>query len=149
MKTTARRIACFLAPVALVLTIGCKSKPIEATPPPPPPPPVSQNVFLGNWVGQDRSGATYNIRFTNDLQWESHIEEGGASRPHYKGTYAPEGSRVRFTITEEANLATMGWRPERGNVPTTITGNISGGTLKVGSILTDADLRRREPTPEP
>jgi hypothetical protein len=139
MKKTALLATCLFAPAILALGMGCKSKKVVA----PAPEPESRNVFLGNWEGKDKNGNTYSVRFTSNLQWESHIEEGGALRPHYKGTYVPEGSRARMIIAEEGNLRTMAWMVERGNVPTNITANLSGNVLKVGSILTDAELRRR------
>ncbi|MCL1894281.1 MAG: hypothetical protein FWG02_08630 [Holophagaceae bacterium] len=143
MKTITKITVLFVIP-AMVLLLGCKSKPnVAPSTETAQQPPVSQNVFLGNWVGTDKSGATYNLRFSPDLRWESYIEEGGASRPHYRGTYEPQGSQVRIRITEEADLITMGWIPEKGNAPTNITGRFQGNVLKVGSILTDAELRRR------
>lgn len=122
-----------------MMALGCKSKKVE----PPPTVVESRNAFLGSWQGKESSGNIYMLRFNSDLTWESQIEDNGAARPHYKGTYVPEGSRARMIIAEEGNLRTMAWMVERGNVPTNITANLSGNVLKVGSILTDAELRRR------
>jgi len=143
MKKATKCAACLFAPAALVLALGCKSKPVIVEPPPSPPQVEIRNVFLGTWDGKDDKGAIYTIKFTNDLQWESHIEERGVARPHYKGTYQPEGSRVRLKVTEEADLKTFGWKPERGNMPVNIMGTLSGSTLTVGSVLTDAELKWR------
>ncbi|MDR2562105.1 MAG: hypothetical protein LBC63_10100 [Holophagales bacterium] len=142
MKKTAKCAACLFPTVVLVLALGCKPKPVKVESPSAAPQAISRNNFIGTWEGKDSKGAIYTIKFTNNLQWESHIEEGGVARPHYKGTYEPEGSRVRMKVTEEADLKTFGWRPERGNMPTNIIGTFSGSTLTVGSVLTDAELKR-------
>ena len=141
MNPLTKRIACLAAPGVLMLAVGCGNKPKAA--PPQPAPVVSQNVFLGNWEGKDNKGAAFSIRFSNNLQWESYIEDSGVQMPQYKGTYAPEGTRASLTITHEADLATMGWRDQRGNVPVRSTASVSGGTLKVASILTDLELKKR------
>jgi hypothetical protein len=154
MEKTTKCATCLFAPAALILTLGCKQKPVDIGTPPTGAADLqadpaqkdlilSRNIFLGNWAGKDRNDAIYTLKFTNDLQWESHIEEDGIPRPHYKGTYEPEGPRVRMKVTEEADLKTFGWRPERGNMPASIMGTISGSTLTVGSVLTDAELKRR------
>jgi len=143
MKKTTKRAACLFAPAALVLALGCKPKPVKVEPPPSAPQAASRNNFIGAWVGRDSKGAIYTIKFTNNLQWESHIEEGGVARPHYRGTYEPQGARVRMKVTEEADLKTFGWRPERGNMPANIMGTFSGSALTVGSVLTDAELKRQ------
>jgi hypothetical protein len=139
MKTTTRLMTCLFAPAVLILATGCKKK-VEVA---PPPVVESRNVFVGSWEGQDSSGNIYTLRFTSNLQWESQIEDSGVARPHYRGTYQPEGTRVRMTVTEEVDLNTMGWKPERGNVPKTMVATVSGNTLKVANVLTDAELRRR------
>jgi hypothetical protein len=141
MKTTTRLMTCLFAPAILMLAAGCKSKKVEAAPPPPVV--ESRNVFVGSWEGKDSNGNIYKLRFTINLQWESYIEEAGAERPHYKGTYQPDGSRARMTTTEEADFTSMGWRPERGNLPKNIVATVSGNTLKLPNVLTDAELRRR------
>jgi hypothetical protein len=137
MKTTTKLIACLFAPALLILSTGCKKK-VEVM-----PAPESRNVFLGSWEGKESSGNVYRITFTSSLQWEAHIEESGVVRNHYKGTYQPEGMRVRMKVTDEVDLKTMGWRPERGNVPSNMTATVSGNTLKVADVLTDAVLRKR------
>jgi hypothetical protein len=139
MKKTTWLATCLFAPAALMMALGCKSKKVE----PPPTVVESRNAFLGSWQGKESSGNIYMLRFNSDLTWESQIEDNGAARPHYKGTYVPEGSRARMTVTEEADLRTMGWRAERGNVPKNLVGTLSGVTMKVADVLTDAELRRR------
>jgi hypothetical protein len=151
MKNTTKRLMGLLAPAALILAIGCKSKPVEVAPPsapalnePAPPQPTSRNVFLGTWVGEDKSGIVYTFRFANNLRWESHIEESGSVRPLYRGTYEPQGARrVLLKVLEEVDLTTFGWRRERGNMPTALTGYLLGSTLKVADVFTEAELNRR------
>jgi hypothetical protein len=99
-----------------------------------------RNVFLGIWVGDDKAGAIYTFKFTNDLRWESHTED----RPLYRGTYEPQGARmVQLKVLEEFDPATLGWRKERGNMPPLLTGHLLGGTLKMPNVLTEAELRKR------
>jgi len=144
MKMNAKQTMCLLAQATLILALGCKQKPANVlVPTGSQSAPTNRNAFLGTWEGKDKKGATYTLRFTGNLQWESYIEENGASRPHYKGTYMTEGSRVLLKVTQEANLQSMGWRAEKGNMPANIMGSISGQTLKVGDVLTDAELKRR------
>jgi len=144
MKNATKQLTCLIAPAALVLVLGCKPKPVQVSEPAPPPQTISQNVFVGTWAGKDDKGAIYIIKFTNNLQWESHIEEGGVARPHYKGTYEPRGTKASMKALEEADLKTLGWRPERGNMPANIMGTISGFTLTVSNVLlTDAELKKR------
>ena len=138
MKTIVKRLAFILAPALLLIALGCKSKPAVVA-----PEPESRNLFLGNWEGKAKNGDAYIIKFMSNLKWESHVEEAGALLPHYKGTYEPEGSRARLKITEEADLKTMGWRPERGSVPVNVSANISGNVLRLGNILTDLELKKR------
>lgn len=144
MKITTEMLKGLIAPALLILALGCKPKPVDVSQPSPSAPaPANRNFFIGNWEGKDKSGATYTLKFTANLQWESHIEEGGSARPHYKGTYEPDGTRVRMKVTEEGDLRTFAWRPEKGNMPASLTGNLTGGTLKVANVLTEAELRRR------
>ncbi|MDR0498980.1 MAG: hypothetical protein LBH03_04515 [Holophagales bacterium] len=140
MKKSTKGLAC-IAPAVLILAMGCKSKPVEVAPVVEAP--VSRNAFIGNWVGTDKNGVTCTLKFTNDFRWESHIEEGGTIRPHYKGTYEMEGSRIRLKVTEEVNFNTFEWRAARGGTPTNISCTLSNGTLKTAGVLTDAELKRR------
>jgi hypothetical protein len=137
MKNITKRPMGLLAPAALVLAIGCKSKPVEVA---PPPQPAARNAFLGVWVGDDKAGAIYTFKFANDLRWESHTED----RPLYRGTYEPQGSRmVQLKVLEEFDPAVLGWRQERGNMPPILTGQLLGSTLKLPNVLTEAELRKR------
>jgi hypothetical protein len=137
-KTTMIALAAGLA--TLVPTAGCSKKPVQVQPPPPEP---SRNAFLGSWEGKDKNGDSYAIRFTADLTWESRIVEGGTERPHYRGTYEPQGTSVRLKVTEEGDEKTFSWKPENGNVPPNIAGSITGGSLKIGNVLTELELKRR------
>jgi len=99
---------------------------------------------LGAWEGREKNGAIYILRFASNHQWESHIEENGTTRPHYKGTYETDGSRVNMKVTQEPEPNTLKkWRQEKGNMPANIRGALTGQILKVGDVLTDAELKRR------
>jgi len=126
-----------LVPAALILAVGCKSKPVKVEVAPPQP--TIRNVFLGTWVGEDKSGIV-TFRFANNLRWESFTED----RPLYRGTYEPQGTKmVLLKVLEEGDLATFDWRQERGNMPPSLTGHILGSTLKVPNVLTEAELKKR------
>ena len=152
MKNSIAKLTGLIASATLILALGCKSKPKVAKPSgealnpamdeAAPPPPASRNAFLGAWVGKDSSGAAYTFRFANNLRWESYIEEGGSSRPHYRGTYEPQGTKVLLKVLEEVDLKTFQWQPERGGMPTNLTGSLSGSTLKLPNVLTEAELKR-------
>jgi hypothetical protein len=45
-------------------------------------------------------------------------------------------------ITEQADLRTMGWVPQRGNVGPSITGRLTGGRREI-KALTDAVLEKK------
>jgi len=133
------RFAIFFATAALALLVGCKPKPVQVQQPPVQAA-VSRNL-TGLWEGKDKKGGIITIRFTSS-GWESHIDNDGSKTPYYRGTYTFEGSSVNLIIVEEADLKTLGWAPEKGNFPKTISGKLTGGKLKVPA-LTEAELVRK------
>jgi hypothetical protein len=116
-----------LVPVCIV---GCSKKPVA---PEPEPVRTTRGVYFGLWEGKDRNGDVYSIRFT-DTTWESRVEKEGVSMPYYKGTYTHTGTRLDLVITEEADLMTMGWRTQRGNLGPNITGRLSGRALSIAAL---------------
>jgi len=121
-----------------VLTLACSKKPNVAA---PEPDREVGRMYIGRWEGKDNKGDIYTIRFTGS-EWECLVEEGGASRPYYRGAYTYEGALLNLLIKEEADLNTMGWRPQRGNLGPSITGRLEGRNLKI-TALTDATLLKK------
>ena len=145
MKNNTKLLAGLLVPaVLMILPLCCKgpqgekSKPITET-----TKPKGTNFFLGTWAGEDQRGSGYTIQFEKNLQWNSRIGRAGATRYHYKGIYAFTGNTVWLTVTHELDPATSIWREVKGTMPTNLEGTISGNTLKVANILTEAELKRR------
>jgi hypothetical protein len=134
-------LAAFLSISALpALLVGCKSKPAPAAPSAAETREVS-SIFAGLWEGKDKKGDIYTFSFTS-MDWESHVDKGGAVQPYCKGTYTHTGSSLILRVTHEVNLKTMNWKPETGNFPPNISGRLEGGRLKI-SVLTDAALAKR------
>jgi len=144
MKTTkyAASFSCMaVLALAPILTTACSKKPVIAPEPEPEPVRMPRNIYFGLWEGRDRSGDVYTIRFT-DTEWESRVEKGGVSMPYYKGTYTHTGTRLDMLITEEADLNTMGWRSQRGNLGPNLSGRLSGRALSI-TALTEASLVKK------
>ena len=130
-----------LAPVLIpFLTLACAKKPVVA--PEPEPARTNRSVYFGLWEGKEKGGDVYTIRFT-DTTWESRVEKDGVSMPYYKGTYTHTGTRLDLLITEEADLMTMGWRSQRGNLGPGLTGRLSGRALSI-TALTEADFVKKQ-----
>ena len=139
MKNNIALSACLMVSTMLILPLGCKGGPGPA------PGSNSYDTYIaGRWEGKDQSGAVFTFWFGKDLRWESQVEENGATRPHYRGTYSVQGAKVTMKVTHEADLKskTFKWIKERGNMPYSLTGNLSGTTLKLDNVLTKAELRK-------
>jgi hypothetical protein len=131
----ALRIAVCSSAMALMLTgVACKK--------PAPPPPAVKNLFAGTWQGNDTKGNTFSISFTNDA-WESHIIEGGAQIPQYKGTYTSSGMQLDLTITHEGDDKTMGWVKQRGNYGPNFKADLKAGVMELPFAVTDAKPRKK------
>ena len=132
--------------LASILTTACSKKPIvapETETDQTEPAQANRNMYFGLWESKDDKGNTYTIRFTNS-EWECSVEEGGISRPYYRGTYTYAGPRLNLLIKEEADLNTMGWRPERGNLGPSLTGALSGaGRVLNIRVLTETNFTKR------
>jgi len=130
--------------IAPILTLACSKKPVVV--PEPEPRREIRNTFFGLWEGKDKYGDIYTVNFTSK-EWECRVEEGGISRPHYRGTYMHTGMRLDLLIVGEADPKTGGWRPQRGNLEPTLMGVLSGaGRVLVLNIraLTEADLVKKQ-----
>jgi len=122
------------------LTLACSKKPVVSE---PEPAKVKRSAYHGLWEARDKSGDIYTVRFTND-GWECRLEQGGASMPHYRGTYTHTGASLNLLIVEEGDLKTMGWRPQRGNFSPNITGVLSSaGRVMNIRALTETDFLKK------
>lgn len=129
--------------LAPFMTIACAKKPVVVpVAPEPEPARTTRSVYFGLWEGRDRNGDVYTVRFT-DTAWESRVEKGGVSMPYYRGTYTHAGTRLDLVITEEADLNTMGWRPQRGNLGPGLTGRLSGSALSI-TALTETNFVKKQ-----
>jgi opacity protein-like surface antigen len=133
MKKTILAAVC-LAAALLALAAAC-AKPAE------PPAKVVANPYVGLWEGAAKKGETLVVRF-GASEWEATKESGGIAVPYYKGTYSHIGPRLDLQITHEADLKTMGWAPQRGNLGPGLVGRLSGGRLTIAA-LTDAELTKK------
>jgi len=136
MKKAIQLAVCLSAAGLLALGTACKA-------PPPPPEPVRQPVspYIGLWEGTTKRGEACSVRFTA-TEWECRLESGGAVLPYYRGTYTQAGFRVDMTITQEGDLNTMGWIPQKGNLGPGLVGKLAGGKLTIPA-LTNAELSKR------
>jgi hypothetical protein len=136
MKKAIQLAAHLVAAGILALAPACKK------PPAPEPTREIQSMVVGLWEGATKRGETYSIRFTA-TEWESRIERGGIEIPNYRGTYTHAGSRVALLITQEADLKTMGWVPQKGNLGPSLVGRLTGGKLTI-QALADAELTKKQ-----
>jgi len=131
---------CLSAAGLLALATSCAPAPAPALAPEPLKAPLAP-PYAGLWEGTTKKGETCTVRFTA-TEWECRLESGGVARPYYRGTYVPSGFRVDMTITQEADLKTMGWVAQKGSLGPIIVGRLAGGKLTI-QALTDAELERR------
>ena len=139
MKLSTKAATLSVSAALIALAIGCKSKAVITETPQAPE--ARQNLFIGTWEGTEKNGDIYTVRFDGS-KWEARLEKNGVVRPYYRGTFTFSGSTINMRITEEVNLQTMDWMPERGNMPPNISARLSGRTMKI-EALTEAELVRK------
>jgi len=136
MKKSMQIVTSLSAAVILALASACtKQKP-------PEPAKEIRSTFIGLWEGKTKKGEVFTISFTSDTEWVSNKESEGISIPYYRGTYSQTGLRLDLLITQEWNLRTEAWVPQKGNLGPNMVGRLAGGKLNIAA-LTDAELAKR------